>query len=113
MKISNNITILINEYWLRNITRYDQYYKLSLVFFLQISNSKFIVNNNTYQIRNIFCLEISGGGLRPSLNLSWGGECPPGPLYPPLLKGIVMNQNISYFFPINLLVWVSAMQLAM
>jgi len=30
--------------------------------------------------------QIQGGGLRPSLNLSGGGECPsrPTPLYPPL-----------------------------
>ena len=46
--------------------------------FLQISNSKFIVNNSMYQIGNIFCLKISGGGgLRPSLNLSGRGECCP------------------------------------
>ena len=55
--------------------------------FLQISNCKFIVNNNIYQLRNIFCLEISGGGgLRPSLNLSGGANVPRPPCIHPWLE---------------------------
>ena len=65
MKIRNNITILINKYWLRNITRYEQYYNLSLVSY------KFLILNLSLPITIIklgtFFASKSQGG----------GECPP------------------------------------
>ena len=48
--------------------------------FLQISNCKFIVNNNIYQLRNIFCLEISGGGGYAPPWICQGGRMSPAPL---------------------------------
>ena len=62
MKIMNNITILINGYWLRNITRYEQYYSLSLVSY------KFLILNLSLTITFIklgtfFCLKSQGGGV--------------------------------------------------
>ena len=50
-----------------------------------------------YQIGNIFCLEISGGGLPESVR---GGECPPPPpLFAPVrkLKIIKERQFINPF----------------
>ena len=83
MKIRNNITILINEYWLRNITRYEEYYNLSLVSY------KFLILNLSLTITIIklgtfFTSKFQGGGLRPFLNLSGGWMSPRPPLYPPL-----------------------------
>ena len=61
MKIRNNITILINEDWLRNITRYEQYYNLSLVSY------KFLILNLSLTITFIklgtfFASKSQGGG---------------------------------------------------
>ena len=66
MKIRTNITILINEYLLRNITRYEQYYNLSLV------SNKFLIIN--------LSLTITFNKLGTFFaSKSQGGECPPAP----------------------------------
>ena len=54
--------------------------------FLQISDSKSIVNNKIYQIGNIFCLTISGG------------ECPPAPLYPTLYNAFINIVKLIFIF---------------
>ena len=95
MKIRTNITILINEYLLRNITRYEQYYNLSLVSY------KFIILNLSFTITFIklgtFFASKSQGGATP-LPESVRGRMSPRPLYPPLflqsLLLLFVTQNL-------------------
>ena len=97
MKIRNNIKILINEFWLRHITRYEQYYNLSLVSY------KFLILNLSLTITFIklgtfFASKYQGGGYA----LPWicqGGECPPPPLYPPLCTQ--QGSNFSVYIASN------------
>ena len=68
MKIRNNITILINEYWLRNITRYEQYYNLTYKFLiLNLSLTITFIKLETF-----FASKSQGGGANGP---------PPTPLY--------------------------------
>ena len=69
--------------------------------FLQISDSKFIVNNKIYQIGNIFCLKISEGWRPPPLIRQGGGaevsptKVPPpsSALYPPFKENLTINSS--------------------
>ena len=88
MKIRNNITILINEYWLRNITRHEQYYNLSLVSY------KFLILNLSLTITSIKLETFFA-------SKSQRGECPPAPLYPPLLLTKMFNQTLIVQTTVN------------
>ena len=91
MKIRNNITILINEYWLRNITKYEQYYNLSLVSY------KFLILNLSLTITLIklgtfFASKSQGGGATPLPESVRGANIPPAP---PVSAPVIALQSIK------------------
>ena len=71
MKIRNNISILINEYWLRTITRYEQYYNLSLILNLLLTIT--FINLRTFFASKF---QVEATSFPESVR---GGECPPAP----------------------------------
>ena len=68
MKIRNNITILINKFWLRNITRYKQYYNLSLVFFYKFLILNLSLTITIIKLGTFFASKSQGGGVTPLPN---------------------------------------------